>query len=296
MRLLIFLMFTSYSIKLFPQSKVDMDILDCVTKSYDSGEFNFKKTLYDFEEYLVKNKYLKDRTGESYISVYEKITVEGDVNIELGDFDDKGLLKKSPTAFYNCYRTRKSEILSSDSQLKRMYEYFQNNSIEPTTPGEVSRHLLNILKLDDFDHEVVKISSLYTFILTANSASDLSTTDDTEIARKKMFKRELTVRLDEKSKIYVDGKLMDYDKLSDSIEKFITPSNDTLKSVILESTKHTLYREFLKALELIQKQFQISRDNLSMKLYQKLFAELTDEKKETIRNQIPIDIKVEDSK
>jgi hypothetical protein len=127
MRIIILLTLTSFSINLFSQAKVDKDIIDCVTKTYDSGEFNFKKTLFDFEGFLIMNKYLKDKSGESYIAVYEKITVEGDVNIELGDFNDKGLLKQSPTAFYDCYRTRIPEVLRSNSQLRKIYEYFQNS-------------------------------------------------------------------------------------------------------------------------------------------------------------------------
>jgi biopolymer transport protein ExbD len=267
-----------------------------VTKTYDSGEFNFKKTLFDFEGFLIMNKYLKDKSGESYIAVYEKITVEGDVNIELGDFNDKGLLKQSPTAFYDCYRTRIPEVLRSNSQLRKIYEYFQNSSIESTTPGEASQHLLKVLKPDDFNHEVVKINSLYTFLLTANSTSDQSTTDDTEIARKKMFKREMTILLDNESNLYVNGNLIDSTGFSNLLKEFITPSRDTLKSVILQTSKKTWYKDFSKTLELIKKQFQMSRDKLSMELYQQLFGELAEDKKKKIRNQIPIDIQVDDSK
>lgn len=287
---------TSFSINLFSQAKVDKDIIDCVTKTYDSGEFNFKKTLFDFEGFLIMNKYLKDKSGESYIAVYEKITVEGDVNIELGDFNDKGLLKQSPTAFYDCYRTRIPEVLRSNSQLRKIYEYFQNSSIESTTPGEASQHLLKVLKPDDFNHEVVKINSLYTFLLTANSTSDQSTTDDTEIARKKMFKREMTILLDNESNLYVNGNLIDSTGFSNLLKEFITPSRDTLKSVILQTSKKTWYKDFSKTLELIKKQFQMSRDKLSMELYQQLFGELAEDKKKKIRNQIPIDIQVDDSK
>jgi biopolymer transport protein ExbD len=152
------------------------------------------------------------------------------------------------------------------------------------------------LKPDDFNHEVVKINSLYTFLLTANSTSDQSTTDDTEIARKKMFKREMTILLDNESNLYVNGNLIDSTGFSNLLKEFITPSRDTLKSVILQTSKKTWYKDFSKTLELIKKQFQMSRDKLSMELYQQLFGELAEDKKKKIRNQIPIDIQVDDSK
>ncbi len=105
-----------------------------------------------------------------------------------------------------------------------MYEYFQNKPIETTTSGEVSKHLLQILNPDDFSHEVIKLNSLYTFLLTANPAgSVLATTDDEKIAKKKRFKKRLTIMLGKESMLYVEGKSVEHDKLVNSLAKFITP-------------------------------------------------------------------------
>ncbi len=107
---------TSFSINVLSQPKIDRDIIGCVTETYDTGKLNIKKTLYDFEDFLVSNKYLSDKSGESYMAVYEKISNEGDVNIELGDFNDRGHLKKSPAAFFDYYRTRIPKIPNFDSR------------------------------------------------------------------------------------------------------------------------------------------------------------------------------------
>jgi biopolymer transport protein ExbD len=279
------------------QTSIDNEIIDCIADSYSQENVDIKETLDCFEMFLVKNKYMKDKSGQSYLSVYKQIANDNDVNITLDNFNDNGLLQKSPKAFFDCYRTRLPEIMNSESPLKKLYKQFQDNPIEPTTPGEVSKHLLKVFKSGDFKHDVIRYYSLYTFLLTSYPDFSIrSTMTDKELSFTKKYEKKIVVRLDKESKLFINDNPTDFDILTRTLDNFLTPSADTLKSVTLESSRETLYKDFSKTLEIIQTQFQLARDKISQTQYNQAFDSLTDDKKEIIRALLPIKINMTDPK
>lgn len=279
------------------QTTIDQEIIDCITDSFKQEKVDIKATLDSFESFLVKNKHLKDKSGRSYISIYEKIAADNDVTITLDNFNDNGLLQISPATFFDCYRTRVLEILDSESPLKKLYKHFQANPIEPTAPGEVSKHLLQVFKPTDFRHDVIRYYCLYTFLLTSYPDFMVqSTLTDKELSFTKKHEKKVVVRLDKESRLFLNDNPTNFDDLAAYLDKILTPSVDTLKSVNLESSRETRYKDFTKTLEMIQNQFQIARDKISQNEYNQNFESLTDDKKEIVRGLLPIKINVADPK
>lgn len=279
------------------QTTIDQEIIHCITDSYKKEKVDIKATLDSFESFLVENKYMRDKSGQSYISVYKKIAADNDVTISLDNFNDNGLLQISPVTFIDCYRTRISEILNSESPLKKLYKYFQDNPIEPTTPGEVSEHLLKVFKPTDFKYDVIRYYSLYTLLRTSYpDVSVQSTTTDKQLSFTKNYEKKVTVRLDKESRLFLNDNPTSFDDLTVYLDRVLTPSVDTLKSVNLESSRDTKYKDFTKTLEIIQNRFQIARDKISQSEYNQNFDSLTDEQKERVRGLLPIKINVADPK
>jgi len=279
------------------QTIIDKEIIDCIADSYNKENIDIKKTLDSFEVFLVENEFMKDKSGQSYISVYKQIAADNDINFTLDNFNDNRLLQKSPVAFFDCYRTRLPEIMNSESPLKKLYKQFQDSPIEPTTPGEVSKNLLKVFRPNDFNYDVIRYYSLYTFLITSRPRFSVqSTTTDKELSFTKKYEKKLVVRLDNKSKLFINDKPADFDILTKTLDNFLTPSVDTLKSVTLESSRETLHKDFTKTLEIIQNQFQLTRDKISQTQYNQIFNSLTDDKKEIIRTLLPIKINVTDPK
>jgi hypothetical protein len=297
MRLLTILTLVGLSFYGQGQTTIDSDIIDCIVDSYNQENFDIRKTLDNFEAFLVKNKYMIDKSGQSYLSVYKQIADDNDVNITLDNFNDNGLLQKPPISFFDCYRTRLPEIIKSESPLKKLFKQFQDNPIDPASPGEASKYLLKVLKPDDFKHDVIRYYSLYTLLFTSlPDFSNQLTTTDKELSISKEYEKKIVVRLDKESKLFINGKPTNLDTLKKTLSNFLTPSMDTLKIVTLESSRATLYKDFSKTLEIIQAQFQLARERTSDNQYHQEFDSLTDDKKEIIRRLLPIRINVTDPK
>jgi biopolymer transport protein ExbD len=297
MRLLIILTLIGLPFYGQTQTTIDHEIIACITDSFKQEKVDIKATLDSFESFLVDNKYMSDKSGQSYISLYKKIAAENDVNITLDNFNDNGLLQISPNVFVDCYRTGISGILNSDSPLKKLYKHFQDNPIEPTSPGEVSEHLLKVFKPTDFKHDVIRFYSLYTFLRTSYSGFSVqSTLTDEQFNLTKKYEKKVTVRLDKESKLFLHDNPTSFEDLTLYLDKVLTPSVDTLKSVNLESSRETRYKDFTTTLQIIQNRFQIARDKISQSEYNQNFDSLTDDKKEIVRRLLPIKINVADPK
>jgi hypothetical protein len=297
MRSLVFLSLTMLSLCGLAQTAIEKEIFNCVVESYEKQKIDVKATLDSFECYLVKNKYLKDKSGQSYISLYEKIAIDGDVLITLGDFNDNGLLQKSPITFFDCYRTRIAEVANSESPLKKLFKELQNNPIDPLSPGEAAKYLLIVIKPSDFKYDVVRYNSLFSFLFT--SLPDFPVRwfekEDELIAAKK-FETKLVVSFDVGSNLYINNNLGDLDFLAKMLDNFLIPSADTLKSITLETSRETLHKDFTNTLKTIKDRFQQAREKISIIKYHQKFDSLTSEKKEEVRALLPIKINVTDMK
>jgi len=119
---------------------------------------------------------------------------------------------------------------------------------------------------------------------------------DKEMSFAKKYEKKIVVRLDKASKLFINDNQTDFDILTKTLGNFLTPSVDTLKSVTLESSRETPYKDFSKTLEIIQGQFQMARDKISQAQYNEKFDSLTDDQKEVIRTLLPIKINVTDPK
>ncbi len=295
MKPIILCMLSLSPIYAFAQTTIDNDIMNCIIEVYKNEGVNITQTLDNFEKFLIEEKLLKDNSGESYLSIYKKISIENKVNISADDFDDEGLLEKSPGDFLNCYQTRIPEILKSESPLKKLYTYFQNNSIE-MSPGNVSKKILELLQPADFKNDVVRYYSLFTFLKTSiiPSITVAASVDDKKYSLKKNFEKKLLIQLSKKSKLSVGSNSIDFSSLPKRIESFLIPSADTLKTIVFQSAKETPYSDFVKTLDLIQTHFNKSRDNISKIHFGKNFKELSGDQKREVIKLLPQRIKVEE--
>lgn len=217
----------------------------CNSELSEEQTAQLKDELYGLEDYFIKKGLLADNSGRSYHAVYKKIAAENDLNFNidstfqlLDSLDYKVLL---PCFFKVLTEEQLSELSQRHYEAGvRISENYEDN----ITPGIAAQRILDNLRIDDFELDFFRLSSLVTFYLVATPSSIMDPLFDSNDETDADFEY-IKVLLDEKSRICIENKIVSVDKAKAKINQFLS-QDPNYRGIELTSSREATYKSYLE--------------------------------------------------
>ncbi len=163
--------------------KVEKQLFECLVTSAKAVGIDLKKELTDFENNLIVNKVLKDKSGESYYQIYKQIEKEGDINFSFNYSLLDTIMLHSDTIGLHEIQTDCSEYFSKilnskDYKNSKLYSLNlamdaikETGDINVTT---IASTITDVLSPKDFEQDYYKMTVMLTLIATQDVTSGLT--------------------------------------------------------------------------------------------------------------------------
>ena len=296
------------------------NLINCLYGASESAGFNLKLEFSKFENYLIQQKILSDRTGQSYYDIYSSIKDTDDVNFEIdyslpdsvGKNFDSNLFQQ---IFQACSKVDNETLeneLYLNSRLFELNKAIENSRLESISPGSVAGVIIDVLTPSDFEHDYYKFTTILT-IITLNSLEtglerQLPTLEEVENTERILERNNLKIHVStNKDSIYVDSVLTSIDELPLIIEKKLlsdnTVSSNPEKKIVeieligecyqtqlvisLTNDSKALYSTYILTQNMIIKAYNKVRNLMSLQYFEADWNNLDENQKKAIRKLIP---------
>lgn len=247
--LILTLFLTSSSAGLFAQEIpgwVRSKVAFCDSNLSDAQAIQLRLELSELEDYFLEKRFLADRSGESYRSVYEQIAKENDLNFEIGksfDLLDSLEFEIYTGCFYKVLTPEQLSQLTSRhlKAAERIAESYEGD----LTPGLVAQRVIDNLTAEDFELEFYRVSSLLTFYGIASPLPQiLSTIPEFDPADSSSLLGIIKVQLDGESQLVVDGKRFTSKQVEELLYEFLK-EEPSKKGVEISTSRSASYESYL---------------------------------------------------
>ncbi|MGH1383630.1 ExbD/TolR family protein [Kordia sp.] len=284
------------SITVFSQEntlETETNFMNCVYQGLPDKGAEFRERFKKAEQKLIELNYLKDKSGESYVELYNNLDNMFDKNLkDLGVAAYMGEI----SSVFNDLEVEKCmiKIFESpsfeDSKLSRMMILIRSlNQYD----GDLKEDILKILDPKDFEHDYYKMIT-FTMIERMNYV-DHSIVPESPKKKEENFTEEelrnaFIITIDKNEQLSVNGEKIALEELKDKVVIYL--KQHTSKSVIaFQMSKMADYGNFIKIQEQIAEGFDAVRDQLAQKEYNRSFKELEKSEQKIIIETYPFRIK-----
>ena len=223
----------------------------CDSKFSDEQAKQLLEDLNELEDYFIKKRLLKDKSGISYRAVYERIVNENDLSFEIDTtfelLDTLGF-QVYTSCFYKALTPEQLSALTLRHQ--EAAERIANNNEGDITPSIVAQRILDNLTIDDFELEFYRVSSLLTFYRIAYPAPsldlglpNLSQNTDTDIET-------IELVLNKNNQIEIEKNILTLEEAEEKIYQFLL-TEPLKKGVEFTPSRDASYESYLELLEML---------------------------------------------
>ena len=143
---------------------VENNIITCQTEIYNKAGFDLNKIVIDYENILIENEILQDKTGASYSSLLNKIVTDENYQIDslISFYDVYPLFKISEsgkTKILNCETTQINNDKNNLSKWKKISKKIDSIKFGEGNVSRVSKIFLETLSKNDFEMNFYKIKT-----------------------------------------------------------------------------------------------------------------------------------------
>jgi len=267
--------------------RIENVIMDCSYQSFaDNGE-EFKKLIADYENLLIREEILHDKSGKSYRQVLLNISDENGFDKVPSMFfsaEWQKIVKPDTEKALECQNIRVKDSTSYDmSKLKQFEQAISKAENAINIQSAVAKELLEVLTEDDFTHDFYKVRTFFIFSLISTNAGISKQIE-------KPIKYDLTIALkiniDDKNEIFVDTQKVTMDKLKKLVRKY--ESKNKSESIIsLKADRNTKYRIYVDVQNAVLEEINYLRTKLAKEKYKKELTQLTKEQLSEIKEIYP---------
>lgn len=267
--------------------------MDCSYKSFSDNGKALKALIFEYENLLIKEKYLADSSGKSYREILQKIS-------------NGNLFDKTPSKFFSVELKKIEkpnleklqtcqEIIAKDSsfynlsKLKGLEQVIINaQNSRDLQPSHIARDILKVLTEEDFELEFYKMRTFFLFsIVDTNSGLSQMLKELPKEEKKYDLSKALNVYINGNNQIFVDEEKIDIDKLKNIIKDY-EKKYESESIISLKTERETMYKTYFNVQNIITTEINKLQSQLSKEKYKKELENLTKEELSDIRKIYPI--------
>ncbi len=276
--------------------EIETAFMDCLYQSLPDKGDEFKMILQEAEQKLIHKKYLKDGTGESYVTLYRNLgnTINKDFqNLGLLNYMSKITHEVEVDTVSNCAEKILKSPKYKDSKIFKITSITQSQSLDISDSSSYKDEVLSILEVKDFEHDYYKMSTLV-MIETMNYV-DLEgiVTKLPEVVEAKISDEEraraFKIEIQSEEIILINGKKSDFATVKKQLKRYLK-DNTSESIIILKNDRSVPYIFFIKIQNEMVAAFEEIRNEESKKKFDHSFDKLTEEQQKEIKEMYPIKI------
>lgn len=304
--------------------KIENQLLECLVSSAKTFGIDLKKEFNEFENYLVDSKVLKDKSGDSYYQIYKQIEKDGDVSFSFNySLLDTIRLHSDSTDLQgiqtDCSNYFENILNSKDYKKSKLYKLnLAMDSIKKAgniNVSEIAKTITKVLTPKDFEQDYYKMTVMLTLIATQDVSSGLvrRLPPAPENIEKPSIKERNIVHIhvtNDSDSVFFNSRAISIKDLPQLTKDYILSDKyDTLKPelrftdvenigecyqskliISLSNDKKTKYDTYIKVQDQLLKAYELARNDMSKKYFNKQFNDLTDSEKKAIKELVPLRI------
>lgn len=298
LKLLLCLIIVSSSMTVFSQNdplETETAVMNCFYNNLPDQGKEFKSALQKAEQKLIDKNYLKDTTGESYVTLYKNL--ENLVDNELGQL---GMIHQFMSIQRNMNLEENTKcmerILSSSefetSKLNQFLQYSETLVGANVDYLAVANKIFTILDAKDFEHDYYRMTTLI-MIETMNMVDthhlELPSHEE-ETYTKEELDSAIKIEINEKGQLFVYGKKIPLTELRKKVINYLKEYKS--KNVILLGySLKTNYKDFISVQNEVIAGYNAVRNELAQEKYNRSFDELKEDERKKIKDIYPLRIK-----
>ncbi len=271
------------------KERIENEIMECSYQSYSDNGKQLKQLISDYQQLLIDEKILTDRSGKSYRNILQDIADRNELNkapskfflAELKKIDKPDSIKiqdcqkiiVNDSALYNLSKLKRLEQVIIDAQ--------DSNDLRSSL---IAKNILEVLSEDDFELEFYKLRVF--FILESISSNNLLQLPSKLDIKENDLKDALKIYLDGKNQIFVNEKKVNVSELKKQIRDY--ESVNKSKSVIsIKVEQETAYKTYVDVQNVIAEEINFLREQLAKEKYSNELDKLTEEQLAEIKKIYP---------
>jgi len=270
--------------------RVETKIFNCINQSFPNNGNDFNKTILQFENELIEQHILKDRTGKSYREIYKQIYSETEIEFKPSKvFTDsiRSVNKYYFQIFLDCegkYMNTENYINSKTNKLKTALESLnKSGKFEPKIIAKVILSNLdnNDFELDYYKFRTIQIVNFINVSFNTNNKNDILMGD---------IENAFKIHIDRNNGIFVNDKKVSVEQLRLLIKKY-EKENKTESIFLVKANSEALYKTFIKVNNAINDEINSLRNQLAIEKYNMNFNQLSEKQKKGIIEIYPQKVK-----
>lgn len=283
------LLFTSCTSQ---NDRIENVIMKCSYQSFDDKGKAFKALIDDYENLLIDENIIPDRSGKSYRQVFLKVASGNEFNKVPSKFfatEMQKLEKPDMEKARKCQKIIDQDSLSYDvSKLKGLEQAMINaqKSLD-LQPSTIAKEILDVLTEEDFELDFYKMRAFLLFSLVDTNAGiakklqDLPD-DDSELD----LSNAIHIYIDGDNQMFVNKEKVTLKKLRTAVKKY-EKKNKSTSIIALKAERATEYAMYIQVQNAILRAIRELRVQLSKEKYNKELEKLTKEELDEIKKVYP---------
>jgi biopolymer transport protein ExbD len=244
--------------------------MDCSYQSFADNGIAFKKLISDYENLLINEKILADKSGKSYRQVLKDIADKKEFNKIPSKFFADELQELEKADLEKAQECKK--IILQDSakydmtKLKGLEQAFDKAQYSgDLQPALIAEDILKVLGDKDFELDYYKLRTFLFFsVIDTSSGINEKLPEFASNQSEIDLTNALKVKLDDQNQIFVDDNKVSLDDLKSIVREY--ESEFKSESIIsLKTDRGTMYRTYIDVQNVIIGEIQYLRDQLAKK-------------------------------
>ena len=264
--------------------RIEKQLMDCYYQSYpDDGE-GYKQLLLDYQNLLIREGFLIDESGKSYIQFLKGVvngTHPKKEPSKLFCLESQKLSGYDPQKTIGCNQIKSVDSTNYNKSTLKQLEQFAVDS-----PKSLARKMLELLSKEDFTLDYYKRLSFLVFCMIDTQAG--INTDFQEVKEYDPDKA-LHIKITENEEIYVDDNQVSKEKLASHIEQHAL-RNKSLATFVLAYNGNIKYSVYTNTVEILYHTVIDLREKLSLEKFGTRFEDLDNSLKKQITAIYPLRI------
>jgi biopolymer transport protein ExbD len=272
--------------------RIENIIMECSYQAFADNGKEFKTLISDYENLLIKEKILADKSGKSYRQVLQKIANDEEFDKVPSTFFSAELQKIEKPDLEKAQECQKIIVKDSSlydmSKLKGLEQAIDNAQYSgDLQPSIIAEDILKVLTEDDFELDFYKLRTFLLFsIIDTDSGISRRLPEMEENQVEYDLTNALKITLDDKSEIFVDDKKVTIVQLKKLVRDYEL-KNKSESIISLKADRGTMYKTYIDVQNAIVGEIRHLRDKLAKEKYNTELDKLTEEQLSEIKKVYP---------
>ena len=275
--------------------RIENVIMDCSFQSFPDKGKAFKTLIVDYENLLINEKILADKSGKSYRQVLQNIADGNEFDKVPSKFFSAESQKLGKPDFEKAQECKKTIIKDSASYNMSKLEGIEQAITNAQNSNDlqlsvIAKDILKVLTEEDFEIDFYKFRVFFLFeIINPDIGINRKLPEANPMDKRYNLDKALNVYLNSQNDVFVNDKKVTLIELKKQIIKYESKFKSE-SVIVLKAERETMYKEYIAVQNTLINAISSLRDKLANEKYNTAFDRLDKIKTKEIKAIYPLNV------